>query len=85
MYYLIENTLKECSRKDCHSGKSQYVAILTPEEWTNEKEDFEMGIDVDFDTLDIYTTKAEVNYDSITGTFSLPDRKNKSAMPKNCP
>ncbi len=78
MYYLIENTLKECSRKDCHSGKSQYVAVLTPEEWTNEKEDFEMGIDVDFDTLDIYTTKAEVNYDSITGTFSLPDRKNMS-------
>ena len=78
MYYLIENTLKECSRKDCHSGKSQYVAILTPEEWTNEKEDFEMGIDVDFDTIDIYTTKAEVNYDSITGTFSLPDRKNMS-------
>ncbi|MBO4776119.1 MAG: magnesium transporter CorA [Lachnospiraceae bacterium] len=78
MYYLIENTLKECSRKDCHSGKSQYVAVLTPEEWTNEKEDFEMGIDVDFDTIDIYTTKAEVNYDSITGTFSLPDRKNMS-------
>ena len=78
MYYLIENTLKECSRKDCHSGKSQYVAVLTPEEWTNEKEDFEMGIDIDFDTLEIYTTKAEVNYDSITGTFSLPDRKNMS-------
>ena len=75
MYYLIESTLNECSAKECHSGKAQYVAVLTPEEWQKEREDFEMGIDMDFDTLDIHTTKAEVNYDSVTGTFSLPDRK----------
>ncbi len=75
MYYLIESTLNECSAKECHNGKAQYVAVLTPEEWQKEREDFEMGIDMDFDTLDIHTTKAEVNYDSVTGTFSLPDRK----------
>lgn len=75
MYYLIESTLKKCSAKECHNGRNQYVAILTPEEWAKERDDFEMGIDMDFDTLEIYTTKAEVNYDSVTGTFSLPDRK----------
>ena len=76
MYYLIEETLKKCSAKACHSGKGQYVAVLTPDEWAKEKDKFEMGIDIDFDTIEIYNTKAEVNYDSVTGTFSIPDRSN---------
>ena len=78
MYYLIESTLREVGRDECLSGKSQYVVILTPEEWTQKKDDFEMGIDMEFDGSELYTTKAEVNYDSVTGTFSLPDRKNIS-------
>ena len=78
MYYLIESTLREVGRDECLSGKSQYVVILTPEEWAQKKDDFEMGIDMEFDGSELYTTKAEVNYDSVTGTFSLPDRKNIS-------
>lgn len=76
MYYLIEENLKKCSAKECHSGQKQYVAVLTPDEWAKEKDKFEMGIDIDFDTIEIYNTKAEVNYDSVTGTFSIPDRSN---------
>ncbi len=76
MYYLIESTLKECSPEEITGGKSQYVAVLSPEEWTRDREKFEMGIDIEFDEFDLYTTKAEVNYDSVTGAFSLPDRKN---------
>ena len=76
MYYLIEETLKKCTVAECHSAKKQYVAVLTPEEWAKEKDKFEMGIDIDFDTIEIYNTKAEVNYDSVTGTFSIPDRSN---------
>ncbi|MCR4647454.1 MAG: magnesium transporter CorA [Lachnospiraceae bacterium] len=80
MYYLIESTLKECTAKECHSSKKQqYVAILTPEEWQNERESFEMGIDMELDILEVHTTKAEVNYDSVTGTFALPDRKDMNA------
>ncbi|MCR5160656.1 MAG: magnesium transporter CorA [Lachnospiraceae bacterium] len=79
MYYLIENTLRECTAEECHSGKSQYVAILSPEEWKNERDDFEMGIDMDLNADEIYATKAEVNYDSVTGTFALPDRRDMSA------
>nr|MCR5162028.1 magnesium transporter CorA [Lachnospiraceae bacterium] len=79
MYYLIENTLRECTAEECRSGKSQYVAILTPEEWKNERDDFEMGIDMDLNADEIHATKAEVNYDSVTGTFALPDRQDMSA------
>lgn len=79
MYYLIENTLRECTAEECRSGKSQYVVILTPEEWKNERDDFEMGIDMDLNADEIYATKAEVNYDSVTGTFALPVRQDMSA------
>ncbi len=78
MYYLIESTLAECSASECHSGKSQYAAILTPEEWQNEQADFEMGIDMELNVLEVHTTKAEVNYDSVTGTFALPSRESMS-------
>ena len=52
------------------------MAVLTPEEWAAESERFDMGIDIEPDMMDIYTTNAEVNYDSVTGAFSIPDRKN---------
>ena len=70
MYYLIESTLKEC---DSITGASQpYVAILTPDQWLLQRGDFDQGIDLDFETLNIHTTMAEVNYDSITGSFAIP-------------
>ena len=79
MYFLIEDTLRKCSAKECRGGKSQYVAVLSPEEWQKERDCFDMGIDMDFDILEIHNTKAEVNYDSVTGTFALPDREDMSA------
>ncbi|MBR0137486.1 MAG: hypothetical protein IJM15_03680 [Erysipelotrichaceae bacterium] len=72
MYYLIESTLVECSAEECHQGKKPYVAILTPEQWQKQRDSFDMGIDLDPDTLEIHTTEAEVNYDSVTGTFMIP-------------
>ena len=78
MNYLIETMLRECSAEECHSGKSQYVVVLTPKEWDNHKEIFDMGIDMELEMEEIYTTKAEVNYDSVTGTFVIPDRDNMS-------
>ena len=52
------------------------MAVLSPEEWQKERDTFEMGIDLDLNITQVYNTKAEVNYDSITGSFSLPDRRN---------
>ena len=72
MYYLIENTLKECPVIPVKKNNNPYVAILTPEQWQKESSAFDLGIDMDFETLDIHTTMAEVNYNSITGSFAIP-------------
>ena len=50
--------------------------MLTPAQWAVQKESFDMGIDIEPQTGEIHSTKAEVNYDSLTGTFSIPDRSN---------
>ena len=75
MYYLIENTLKECASITTKEINTPYVAIFTPEQWQKEREAFDLGIDLDFETLDIHTTMAEVNYNSITGSFVIPSEK----------
>ena len=74
MYYIIEDTLKECCKKDIMKNEKQFVAILTQKEWSTNRDIFDMGIDIEPDTAEIHSTKAEVNYDSLTGTFSVPDR-----------
>lgn len=78
MYFLIEESLRAVSREDLKGAKSQFVAVLNSEEWQKTKDSFEMGIDIDFGLDDIFLTKAEVNYDSLTGTFAIPDRNNPS-------
>ncbi len=78
MYYLIKDTLVECSLNKLHDEKYQYVAVLTPEEWESQRDSFDMGIDLPLDINEIHNTKAEVNFDSLTGTFSVPDRNDFS-------
>lgn len=73
MYYLIKETLEPASLDDCLKGDYPYVAVLTTEQWQKEKESYSMGIDMDM-SIEMDTTKAVVNYDSLTGTFSIPDR-----------
>lgn len=74
MYYLIRQTLIPADFAQMKSSGEQYVAVLTPAQWTTQKESFDMGIDIEPQTSEIHSTKAEVNYDSLTGTFSIPDR-----------
>jgi len=74
MYYLIKETLVPCTLKECVKGEFPYVAVLNSEQWLQEKESYSMGIDMDM-SIEIDTTKAVVNYDSLTGSFSVPNRK----------
>ena len=74
MFYLIKSTLEECDAQALRAGDAQYVAVLTTAEWARDRERFELGIDLDLDPAVIQSTKVEVNYDSLTGTFSVPDR-----------
>ena len=78
MFYTIEESLREVSEKDLRKTNKQYVAIISFEEWRLRRDSFEMGIDMDPDLSEIYTTKAEVNYDSLTGSFSIPNRNDFS-------
>ena len=76
-YYLLTETIQPCSKADIPGNKAtQYVAVLTTPEWERERESFDMGIELDLDSQNIHNTKAEVNYDSLTGSFQIPDREN---------
>ena len=72
MYYLLKDTIVPCTERELTEG--QYVAVLTPEEWQAQRTGFDMGIELEPDIRDIHSTKAEVNFDSLTGTFLIPDR-----------
>ena len=74
MYYLLKDTIVPCTAEEIAAGDVQYVAVLTPEEWQERRTSFDMGIELEPDSRDIHSTKAEVNFDSLTGTFLIPDR-----------
>ena len=74
MYYLIRESLTPCEPEDIASGGAQYVAVLTPEEWQQRGESFDLLIDMDMDITPPRETKAVVNQDSLTGSFCIPDR-----------
>lgn len=74
-YYLLEETIRPCEKNELFKGK-KYVAVLNTGEWEKQRDIFDMGIELEIDVDDIHNTKAEVNYDSLTGTFQIPDRKN---------
>ena len=76
MFYQIKDTLIECDITELKNPEYQYVSVLTKEEWNKYKECFDLGIDMELDLNEIHSTKAVVNYDSLTGTFMIPDRNN---------
>ena len=76
-YYLLTDTVQPCEEEDLFGQTGyKYVAILTTSEWARDRDRFDMGIELELDPGDIHNTKAEVNYDSLTGTFRIPDREN---------
>ena len=76
MYYKIRNTLEQVSLEDIFEDTACYVAVISPEEWVENKEQFDMGIDMDLEVENLSMTKAEANYDSLTGSFLIPDEGN---------
>lgn len=74
MYYLIKDTIEKTDKETLLASKEQFVANLTYSEWIIEKDSFDMGIDIEPFADEIWDSEAKVNYDSITGTFSIPHR-----------
>ena len=77
MLYAIEDTLRELPGSDLAALRGKpFVAVISPEDWAAEEGRFDMGIDFEPATTGVLDTQAEVNYDSITGAFYIPDRGN---------
>ena len=84
-HYAIRERLTELDAADkdflpetwVPGAQDPFVIVLTRDEWNARKERFDMGIELEPNS-DIHMTKAEVNYDSLTGTFSIPDRADPS-------
>lgn len=74
MFFEINENFEECDINKIKRDKCQFVALLTAEEWKRDRESFDMGIDLEPDLSEIHTSYAEENYDSITGTFCIPNR-----------
>lgn len=80
MYYLIKEALVSCRLDDISNAKEQYVAVLSSDEWNQNCAKFNMGIDMEMDTVDPRETKAIVNMDSLTGSFCRPSLTMASAF-----
>lgn len=74
--YQIQATLVPCKETEITDRRFQYVVVLSRSEWQQNKELFDVGIDMESDMNEILVTEANVNYDSVTGTFSIPRRSN---------
>lgn len=83
MYYLINEKLEECTREEALAHTHQFVAVLSPQEWSRRERSFDMGIDLEPDVNTVFDTQAEANYDSVTGTFFVPNRADLDA-PEAC-
>ncbi|MBR2750586.1 MAG: magnesium transporter CorA [Clostridiales bacterium] len=83
MYYKIGERIEEFTPKSFDKLDFQYIAVISSEEWIKNNKKFSMGIEWDINLDEITDTHAEVNIDSLTGTFSIPSRKNISGPKHN--
>ena len=78
-YYVFEDVLKKSSIEACLNAKNGYVAVMDHDTFRERCETLGFGIDIDFTPMDesspVFVTKAEVNFDSLTGTFAIPNRE----------
>jgi len=75
MYYRIDETLTQTTLEECLENRDHsYVSVLNSQQWKEAQERFGMEIDLALNTEDPNVTKAEVNIDSLTGSFCIPDQ-----------
>ena len=75
MFYAIHESLTPCTQAEALSGGVPFVAVLTAQEWQELRGQLGFDIDIEMDWDSPRETKAVVNRDALTGTFSLPDRQ----------
>ena len=76
MYYLIGKTLEEHSKEEILQSELPFAAALAPEEWEQDKDSLGIVVYPEPDLSRIRATKAEEHLNSLTGTFSIPQKDN---------
>ena len=74
--YQIKEKMEPVTPKNFQNLPYQYVITMKSTEWNRKKAVFDIGMDLDPDLQDTGSTRAEVNYDSLTGGFNIPAREN---------
>ena len=77
MFYAIHGSLTPCTLAEAKTlpGDVPFVAVLTGQEWQALRGELGIEPDIEMDWDAPRETKAVVNKDALTGTFSLPDRQ----------
>ena len=77
MFYAVHESLTPYSLAEIKSLPAEvpFVAILNSREWREIGEELGIEIDMEMDLDAPRETKAVVNRDSLTGSFSIPDRQ----------
>ena len=74
--YQIKEKMEPVTPKNFQNLPYQYVITMKSAEWNRKKAVFDIGMDLDPDLQDTGSTRAEVDYDSLTGGFNIPAREN---------
>ncbi len=77
MFYSIHESLMPCTLAEVKALPEDipFVAVLTGSEWRELRGELGIELDIEMDVGEPRETKAVVNRDALTGTFSVPDRK----------
>ena len=77
MFYAVHESLTPYSLAEIKSLPAEvpFVAVLNSREWREIGEELGIEIDMEMDLDAPRETKAVVNRDSLTGSFSIPDRQ----------
>ena len=79
--YKIAERLEKAEVSEFGIGSNQYVVTLSFAEWRDNSDLFDMGIEMELVYDKINSTRVEVNFDSMTGQFCIPDRNLLSGEP----
>ena len=73
--YFLKETIESCAAEEFSlPADGVFVAVLSTDEWKSERSRFRMDLEIDPLAREIHSTKAEVSYGALTGSFRLPDR-----------
>lgn len=75
MYYIIKDKLLKSDKNEVLNNTFPYVVIFNTNQYLQEKDNFNVNYDIEEES-DIFFTKADVNYNYLNGSFSIPNHDN---------